>query len=274
MSEPLYENTPDLPDIEIRVQGDHVEKLPNDLYVPDDALYVALDRFEGPLDLLLYLIRKHHLNVLDFSVAEITDQYMSYLDLMSSLNLQIAGEYLVMAATLMMIKSKALLPQTELTDEDEEDSTAALRQRLLAYQRLKDAASGLNELPRMERDTHAAHLPIVNVILEVQQPDVDVKEILLAFADLLKRAKLNQQHDIARPVISVRDRMGEILSLLDATADFVPFDQLFKLDEGKPSIIASLLALLELLRSNVVEVSQQEPFAPIFVKSSDTQSNA
>lgn len=271
MTEPQFEDAEDFQDIKVQIGGDSIAQLPNDLFVPEDALYVSLDTFEGPLDLLLYLIRKHQLNILDFSVAEITTQYMSYLDVMTAMNLRIAGEYLVMAATLMMIKSKALLPQLEVEEEDEDDATHALRQRLLAYQQLKEAAEGLNDLPRMERDTHSAQIPIVEVVTEEQLPDVGLSEIVVAFAELMTRVKLTQQHEVPRPVISVRERMGEMLATLESINDYVPFESLFKIEEGKPSVIASLLALLELLRSNVIKVTQPHSFAPILVKIDSTE---
>ena len=249
-----------------RVGDTSLERLPEDLHVPPDAMIVLLESFEGPLDLLLYLIRKNNLNILDFSLADITDQYMRYIDMMSSMRLQLAGEYLVIAATLMMIKSKALLPQLESDDEEEKDASAELRRRLLEYERLKNAAEGLDALPRVDRELHVAQIPIANTEAAIKQPDVDLKELIMAFADVVVRARLHQRHQVSRTTISVRERMSDILDHLSAEEETVPFEDLFDVEEGKVSLIASLLALLELLRSSVVHVIQSQPFAPIFVR--------
>ena len=248
-----------------RVGDTSLERLPDDLHVPPDAMIVLLESFEGPLDLLLYLIRKNNLNILDFSLADITDQYMRYIDMMSTMRLQLAGEYLVIAATLMMIKSRALLPQLESDDDEEEDASAELRRRLLEYERLKNAAEGLDALPRVDRELHVAQVPIANTEAAIKHPDVDLKELVMAFADVVVRARLHQRHQVSRNTISVRERMSDILDHLSAKEDTVPFEDLFDIEEGKVSLIASLLALLELLRSSLVRVIQNQPFAPIFV---------
>ena len=251
---------------QVRVGDASLERLPDDLHVPADAMIVLLGSFEGPLDLLLYLIRKHDLNILDFSLADITVQYMQYIELMSTLRLQLAGEYLVIAATLMMIKSRALLPTVETESEEEEDASADLRRRLLAYERLKTTAQNLDALPRVDRDVFIAQIPLANVDIVVAPPVIELKELTLVLADVLQRAKLFQQLRVTRTPISVRERMTDIIAQLNIATEFVRFDDLFNVHEGKVSLIASLLAILELVRSSMVQVNQQQPFAPIFVR--------
>ena len=251
---------------QVRVGAASLERLPDDLHVPADAMIVLLGSFEGPLDLLLYLIRKHDLNILDFSLADITVQYMQYIELMSTLRLQLAGEYLVIAATLMMIKSRALLPTVETESEEEEDASADLRRRLLAYERLKTTAQNLDALPRVDRDVFIAQIPLANVDIVVAPPVIELKELTLVLADVLQRAKLFQQLRVTRTPISVRERMTDIIAQLNIATEFVRFDDLFNVHEGKVSLIASLLAILELVRSSMVQVNQQQPFAPIFVR--------
>ncbi len=233
-------------------------------------MVVLLESFEGPLDLLLYLVRKQNLNILNFSLAAIADQYMQYIESMTALRLQLAGEYLVVASTLMVIKSRALLPQLEGVEVDEDDPAVELRQRLIAYERLKDAAERLNDLPQVERDVHNVHIAIARPLPTEVHPEVDLKELLSAFGAVLARAKLHQEHSVARPTISVRKRMTDILDKLKISGESLPFDRLFNLWEGKLSLIASLLAILELMRSSMVRVIQKQPFAPIFVSLVET----
>lgn len=253
-----------------RVGDSNLTHLPEDLHVPEDAMIVLLESFEGPLDLLLYLVRKHNLDILEFSLAEIAEQYMRYIELMSTMRLQLAGEYLVIAATLMAIKSRALLPKIEGSELDEEDDPAVeLRRRLLAYERLKNASEKLDELPRVDRDVHASQLPIAVATMEESQPDIELKELILSFADIVQRAKLHQQHRVARVTISVRERMTTIVDKLRNAQATTPFEDLFDVREGKASLIASLLALLELARSSVVRVVQPRPFARITVRLSE-----
>lgn len=248
-----------------RIGDKSIEELPNDLHVPPDAMIVMLESFEGPLDLLLYLIRKQNLNILEIRLADIADQYMQYIELMSTLRLQLAGEYLVIAATLMVIKSRALLPQLASDEEEEANPEAELRRRLQEYERLKNASERLDALPRVDREVHVVHAPLAESYAPEVQPEIELKELMVAFADVIQRSKLYQQHRITRTTISVRERMTDIIGKLEKSEEQVPFDALFDVREGKVSLIASLLAILELMRSSLVRVTQQRPFAPIFV---------
>ena len=233
-------------------------------------MIVMLESFEGPLDLLLYLIRKQNLNILEIRLAVIADQYMQYIELMSTLRLQLAGEYLVIAATLMVIKSRALLPQPENDDDEEANPEADLRRRLQAYERLKNASERLDALPRVDREVHVVHAPLAQSYAPEVQPEIELKELMVAFADVMQRSKLYQRHRIIRTTISVRERMSDIIEKLGKSKKHVPFDALFDVREGKVSLIASLLAILELMRSHLIRVTQQRPFAPIFVGLSET----
>lgn len=250
---------------QVRVGDKNLAELPSDLHVPPDAMIVALESFEGPLDLLLYLIRKQNLNILEIRLADIADQYMQYIELMSTLRLQLAGEYLVIAATLMVIKSRALLPQLESDDEEEANPEADLRRRLQEYERLKNASERLDALPRVDREVHVVHAPLAQSYTPDVQPEIELNELMMAFAAVMRRSKLYQRHRITRATISVRERMTDIIGKLEKSEASVPFDALFDVREGKVSLIASLLAILELMRSSLVRVTQQQPFAPIFV---------
>ncbi|MYD42891.1 MAG: segregation/condensation protein A [Gammaproteobacteria bacterium] len=272
--ESSFLTTPLSSEIQARVGDTTLTELPEDLHVPDDAMIVLLESFEGPLDLLLYLIRKHNLDILEFSLTDIADQYMQYIELMSTMRLQLAGEYLVIAATLMLIKSRALLPQLdELTGDDEDDPAAVLRKRILEYERLRSASERLDELPRLERDLHASQLPVALTQIEEQQPNIDLQELVLVFADLVQRAKLHQRHQVTRMTITVRARMTTIVARLNAAQAPTPFEELFNVREGKASVIASLLAILELMRSHVVRVVQPQPFANIVVSLADYEAS-
>lgn len=253
-------------EVQIRVGDETLSELPDDLHIPADAMVVLLESFEGPLDLLLYLIRKRNLDVLKINLAEIADQYMKYIDLMSSFQLQLAGEYLVIAATLMVIKSRALLPQLSDDEADEEDPETELRRRLVAYERLKQASERLNEIPRLERDAVDFQLPLAKPVAEEVRPTLHLQELVLVFAEVMERAKLHQQHRVFRTTISVRERMTTILDKLNRSQKETPFEDLFDVAEGKISLIASLLAVLELIRSNLVRITQPRPFAPITVR--------
>ena len=248
-----------------RIGNEGLEEFPSDLHVPPDAMIVMLESFEGPLDLLLYLIRKQNLNILEIRLADIADQYMQYIELMSTLRLQLAGEYLVIAATLMVIKSRALLPQLDSDEEEEANPEAELRRRLQEYERLKNASERLDALPRVDREVHVVHAPLAQSYAPDVQPELELKELMVAFADVMERSKLYQRHRIVRATISVRERMTDIIGKLEKSEASVPFDELFDAREGKVSLIASLLAILELMRSSLVRVTQQQPFAPIFV---------
>ncbi|MCY4093871.1 MAG: segregation/condensation protein A [Gammaproteobacteria bacterium] len=250
---------------QVRVGDKDLDELPSDLHVPPDAMIVMLESFEGPLDLLLYLIRKQNLDILEIRLADIADQYMQYIELMSTLRLQLAGEYLVIAATLMVIKSRALLPQLENEDEEETNPEADLRRRLQEYERLKNASERLDALPRVDREVHVVHGPLAQAFAPEVQPEIELRDLMVAFADVIERSKLYQRHRITRTTISVRERMTDIIGKLEKTDEFLPFDKLFDVREGKVSLIASFLAILELMRSSLVRLTQQQPFAPIFV---------
>lgn len=248
------------------VRGEPVLQMPQDLYIPPDALEVILDAFEGPLDLLLYLIRRQNLDILDIPVAEITRQYIDYIDLMQDMRLELAAEYLVMAAILAEIKSRLLLPRPPDADQIEDDPRAELVRRLQEYERFKQAAADIDALPRLERDTSpaTAFLPERNVIR--LPPPVDMRELFLAMKDVIKRAELFSHHAIKRETLSVRERMSAVLNTLD-NGQFHAFETLFTLEEGRLGVIVTFLAMLELAKELLVEIMQAESLGPIYVKS-------
>ncbi|MEM9620801.1 MAG: ScpA family protein [Pseudomonadota bacterium] len=246
------------------VEGASVEELPKDLYIPPEALEVFLDTFEGPLDLLLYLIRRQNLDILNIKVAEITEQYMQYIDLMHALQLELAGEYLVMAAMLAEIKSRMLLPRPDSVDDEEGDPRAELIRRLQEYEQIKSAAEDLSDIPRMERDIYLGAAAKPELVRELAEPEVDFKEVLLALARVLKRAEMFASHEIQMEPLSVRDRMGEILSRVNQ--EFVSFHLLFRVEEGRMGVVVTFLAIMELVRESLLEFVQNEPFAPIHVR--------
>lgn len=248
------------------VGGKVYRDLPTDLYVPPDALEVFLEAFEGPMDLLLYLIRRQNIDILDIQVSEITEQYMRHIELMKVLKLELAGEYLVMAATLAEIKSRMLLKQPGGEDDEEEDPRETLIRRLRDYERLKEAAGRLDELPRLERDLHTARAAKPDPVKRHAHPNVDLKEVLVAFADVLKRAELQKHHTIARGELSVRERMTDVLARVNGQPGLVPFASLFDLSEGRSGVVVTFLALMELLRDALIDLVQSGPFAPIFVR--------
>nr|WP_228346776.1 ScpA family protein [Venatoribacter cucullus] len=249
------------------VQGQPYTQLPLDLYIPPDALEVILEQFEGPLDLLLYLIRKQNLDILDVNVSDIVDQYMEYIDLMQSLQLELAGEYLVMAAMLAEIKSRMLLPRNreDGADGDEEDPRAELLRRLQEYERFKNAAENLDELPRLERDIFVADIDAPDRIQERVHPEVDMKELMLAFAAVLRRAERFEHHEIQREQLSTRERMSQVLAQLQG-GHFVTFRSLFDGQEGKLGVVVTFLAVLELVKEALIDIVQQELFGPIHVR--------
>ncbi len=247
------------------VKGEAVREVPTDLYIPPDALEVFLETFEGPLDLLLYLIRRQNLDILQVSVAEITEQYMRYIDLMSALQLELAGEYLVMAAMLAEIKSRLLLPRSDEPD-DEDDPRAELIRRLQEYEQIKTAAEDIGELPRWERDIFAAHAERPELVKQHADPVVDMKEVLVALAEVLHRAELFQRHAVQLETLSVRERMSDMLATVSEARDFVLFVELFHAEEGRRGVVVTFLALTELIRDGLIDFVQNEPFAPIYIR--------
>lgn len=247
------------------VQGQAVTAMPKDLYIPPDAMEVFLEAFEGPLDLLLYLIKKQNLNVLDIPIAEVTRQYMEYVDLMKELSLELAAEYLVMAALLAEIKSRMLLPRPPSVEGIEEDPRAELIRRLQEYERFKQAAEEIDRLPRLGRDTFAVETASDHLVFEKPQPTVHLQELLLALADVLKRVELHQSHHIQMETLSVRERMTRILTSLNEK-EFVLFSSMFTPGEGRLGVVVTFLAMLELLKDHLIEFVQTVPFAPIHLK--------
>ena len=250
----------------IFVQGRELESLPQDLYIPPDALRVFLEMFKGPLDLLLYLIRKHDLDILDISIAEITDQYLSYIEMMSVMRLQLAGDYLVMAATLAELKSRLLLPQPTPSEEDEEDPRADLLQRLLEYEQIKLAAETLDGLPRLERDIVSTQVHVEVNEIEVPPPNVMIADLVFAFAEVMQRSQLFQSHDITIEPLTVQEQMTRMIQILEEAKEFVEFARLFDVELGRRGLVYTFLALLELLRTQAIEVVQRHPSAKIYVK--------
>jgi len=248
------------------VAGEAMMQMPHDLYIPPDALEIFLDAFEGPLDLLLYLIRKENIDILDIPIARIAEQYMSYIDLAKDAKLELAAEYMVMAAMLAEIKSRMLLPRPQIDEEgNEEDPRAQLVRRLQEYERYRQAALDLNELPRVGRDVHLALVEYEGKPVDRPQPKVELPDLLNALQDVLKRAEMNKHHHVLREALSVRERMTEILSRVNSES-FTSFDSLFDLAEGRLGVVVTFMAILELLKEHMVQVVQQEPFAPIHVK--------
>ena len=246
------------------VKGEPITVPPEDLYIPPDALEIFLDAFEGPLDLLLYLIKRQNLDIVALPILQITQQYMEYISLMKELRLELAAEYLVMAAMLAEIKSRMLLPQP-VVEEDEEDPRSELIRRLQEYEQFKRASEQIDELPRMNRDTFGVSVIQSEYLLERPRPDVDFKELLFAFREVVQRVQMFASHHIQRERLSVRERMSGILSLL-SVEDFVEFTRLFDVQEGRGAVIVTFLALLELLKTHAIELVQSKPFSPIYVK--------
>lgn len=248
-----------------RVAGQPVQELPQDLYIPPDALLVVLDVFEGPLDLLLYLIRKHNLDILDIPVAKITAQYVEYVEVMRVFKLELAAEYLEMAAILAEIKSRMLLPRPPTEEEEELDPRAELVRRLQEYEQIKSAAMNLEAMPRVGRDFVKAQSKPPSFNLVRPQPEVSMDELVQAFQDVLKRVDLQVAHNIEREQLSVRERMTIILSKLEGDS-FVEFSNFFDAEEGRLGVVVTFLAILEMTKERVLELIQSEPFAPIYVR--------
>ena len=248
------------------VNGEPVTQLPHDLYIPPQALEVFLEAFEGPLDLLLYLIRRQNLDILDIPLAEITRQYIQYIELMQELQLELAGEYLVMAATLAEIKSRMLLPRPKLDGEGEEqDPRAELVRRLQEYERFKRAAEDIDALPRLERDVWATSAELKDRQVVRVLPQITMQEMLVAFKEVVARAEMFAHHHIQRERLTIRERMSDILSALESSS-FVEFVRLFRPEEGRMGVTVTFVAILELVREGLIDIVQAEPFAPLHVR--------
>lgn len=255
------------------VDGEPVTEVPRDLYIPPQALEVFLEAFEGPLDLLLYLIRRQNLDILDIPIADITRQYMEYIQLMQELDLELAGEYLLMAAMLAEIKSRMLLPRASDGGAEEDDPRAELVRRLQEYERFKRAAEDIDALPRLGRDVHAAaaelsHRQVVRIL-----PEVALQEMLVAFKDVVQRATMFASLHVQRETLSVRQRMSDVLAILEGVG-LVEFIRLFRPEEGRLGVTVTFVAILELLREQLVEIVQAEPYQPLHVRRIEREPDA
>tara|TARA_R110000850_G_scaffold174335_1_gene299741 strand:- start:17152 stop:18042 length:891 start_codon:yes stop_codon:yes gene_type:complete len=247
------------------VHGKAVTEMPQDLYIPPEALEVFLEAFEGPLDLLLYLIRRQNIDILEIPVAEITKQYMGYVELMKVVRLELAAEYLVMAAMLAEIKSRMLLPRQAEDEDEEHDPRAELIRRLQEYERFKQAAEDIDSLSRVGRDTQLASAEVPPVQNRRAHPEVDMQELLLALSEVLRRADMFESHQVTREILSTRERMAEVLDRLKGQA-FVPFVSLFTAAEGKLGVVVTFMAVLELVKEQLIDLVQGDAFSPIHVK--------
>tara|TARA_R110000823_G_scaffold96554_5_gene210218 strand:+ start:113 stop:961 length:849 start_codon:yes stop_codon:yes gene_type:complete len=246
------------------VLGRQITEIPKDLYIPPEALEVFLEAFEGPLDLLLYMIRRQNLDILEINVAEITRQYMVYIEMMQSMQLELAAEYLLMAAMLAEIKSRMLLPR-QVAEEHEEDPRAELIRRLQEYERFKQASEDIDDLPRLGRDVFIATAKAPDSRQVRAEPDVAMKELLLVLADVLRRAQMFESHKVQLERLSTRERMSQVLEALKGK-QFLPFVSLFTLAEGRSGVVVTFLALMELIKESLIEIVQSEPYGPIHVK--------
>ena len=250
------------------VAGEPLTVIPKDLYIPPDALEVILEAFEGPLDLLLYLIKRQNLDILDIPIRDITFQYVQYIEMMQIMRIEIAAEYLLMAAMLAEIKSRMLLPRpTE--EEDEDDPRAELVRRLQEYERFKQAAQDIDELPRMNRDTFKPSAELPEIHQDRPQPEIELRELLMAFKDAMSRAEMYSHHQIQREVLSVRERMSKVLDRISAE-DFTDYRTLFTIEEGRRGVVVTLLAILELVKEQLIDMVQSEPFSPIHIKAASS----
>ena len=247
------------------VMGEVMSEWPQDLFIPPDALEVVLESFEGPLDLLLYLIRKQNLDILNIPVADITQQYMGYVELMRAANLDLAAEYLVMAALLAEIKSRMLLPKPKMDEEDEEDPMAALIRRLQEYERFSQVAQQLDERPRLDRDIYVADVPFEDPNPPTQEVPVNLEQLVNAYQSVIDRMDASQHMKVSRDMLSMRERMTSILTRLQEK-DYLSFDELFTAQEGRLGVVVTFIALLELFRDDMLIVIQTEPLAPIHIK--------
>ncbi len=248
------------------IAGEAITEIPKDLYIPPDALEVFLEAFEGPLDLLLYLIKRQNINILEIPIAEITNQYMAYVELMEASQFELAAEYLVMAAMLAEIKSRILLPRHEDEEAEEDDPRMQLIRRLQEYERYKEAAQNINELSRMDRNYYlaAAALPVMERIKP--DPDVDLQDLLMCLSRVLRRADMFEHHHIQRETLSTREKMSEILIRI-SEREFVPLVSLLVREEGRLGIVVTFLAVMELMKDSLIELVQADPFGPIHLKS-------
>ena len=246
------------------VGGEPLNDVPQDLYIPPDALEVFLEAFEGPLDLLLYLIKRQNVDILNIPIAHITEQYMEYVELMKEINLELAAEYLVMAAMLAEIKSRVLLPRPEL-EEDEDDPRADLIRRLQEYERFKKAAQDIDELPRIERDFYQVETETPELHVSKPLPDVELRDLLSALKDVLQRAEMFTHHHIQKETLSIREKMAHVLAVVSADG-FTDFVSLFRVEEGRMGIIVTFMAVMELTKETLIELVQSEAYAPIHVR--------
>lgn len=254
------------------VQGEPLTVVPQDLYIPPDALEVILEAFEGPLDLLLYLIKRQNIDILDIPLEETTRQYMKYIDLMHNLKIELASEYLLMAAMLAEIKSRMLLPRP-VESEDEDDPRAELIRRLQEYERFKTAAQNIDMLPRVRREVYLTDIEPPELHQDRPLPTVDLRDILFAFKDAMARAEMYGHHHIQREALSVRERMTRVLSSISSDG-FTDYTSLFTIEEGRRGVVVTLLAILELVKEQLIDLVQAEPFAPIHLTAVGSQSNA
>ena len=246
------------------VQGEPLTVVPQDLYIPPNALEVILEAFEGPLDLLLYLIKRQNIDILEIPLEETTRQYMQYIELMQNLKIELASEYLLMAAMLAEIKSRMLLPRPA-ESEDEDDPRAELIRRLQEYERFKTAAQNIDELPRVNREIYLTDVELPEIHQDKPQPEVDLRDILFAFKDAMARAEMYSHHHIQREALSVRERMSNVLASLSAEG-FTDYTSLFTIEEGRRGVVVTLLAILELVKEQLIDLVQSEAFAPIHLK--------
>jgi len=251
------------------IQGEPLTVIPQDLYIPPNALEVILEAFEGPLDLLLYLIKRQNIDILEIPLEETTRQYMQYIDLMQNLKIELAAEYLLMAAMLAEIKSRMLLPRPA-ESEDEDDPRAELIRRLQEYERFKTAAQNIDELPRVNRDIYLIDVEPPEMHQDKPLPEVDLRDILFAFKDAMARAEMYSHHNIQREALSVRERMTSVLSKISADG-FTNYTSLFSIEEGRRGVVVTLLAILELVKEQLIDLVQSEAFAPIHLKAAGSE---
>jgi segregation and condensation protein A len=254
------------------IQGEPLTVVPQDLYIPPDALEVILEAFEGPLDLLLYLIKRQNIDILDIPLEDITRQYMQYIELMQNLKIELASEYLLMAAMLAEIKSRMLLPRPA-ESEEEDDPRAELIRRLQEYERFKSAAQDIDTIPRVQREVYLTDVELPEIHQDRPLPEVDLRDILFAFKDAMSRAEMYSHHFIQREALSVRERMSVVLSAISSNG-FTDYTSLFTIEEGRRGVVVTLLAILELVKEQLIDLVQSEAFAPIHLKAASAESSS